>query len=140
MRWLGSARLALLGIFALPGLALGHPAPQPKPQPKPEQDKKAPGKPAATKPQPPWLTPQQAAQRYQEAHKADGDGHYRHAFVAYLEAAETGQGHAQKKLGDIYCRYGPVVKRDYEVSLRWYEKARAQGVRIPKPAAFTKGH
>ncbi len=140
MRWLGGARLALLGIFALPGLALGQPAPQAKPQAKPTLEKKAPRKAAAIKPEPPWLTAQQAAQRYQEALKADRDGHYRHAFVAYLEAAENGHGQAQKKLGDIYSRNGPVVKRDYEVSLRWYEKARAQGVRIPKPAAFTKGH
>jgi hypothetical protein len=43
-------------------------------------------------------------------------------------------------MGDIYSANGPVVKRDYETALRWYEKARAQGVRIPKPPTFTKGH
>ena len=30
--------------------------------------------------------------------------------------------------------------RDYQTSLQWYEKARTQGARIPKPPAFTKGH
>ncbi|MGH6915085.1 MAG: hypothetical protein ACREH3_15445 [Geminicoccales bacterium] len=104
------------------------------------EGKAAPRKAAVTKPEPPWLTPQQATRRYQEATGAERKGHHRHAFVAYLEAAENGHGQAQKKMGDLYSKNGPVVRRDYEVSLRWYEKARAQGVRIPKPPAFTKGH
>ncbi len=102
--------------------------------------KAAPKKIDPAKPEPPWLTPQQATQRYQEATKAERDGFHRHAFVAYLEAAENGHGHAQKKLGDIYSRNGPVVRRDYQTALQWYEKARAQGVPIPKPPAFTRGH
>jgi TPR repeat protein len=92
------------------------------------------------KSEPSWLTPQQATQRYQEGAKAEHEGHHRHAFVAYLEAAENGHGHAQRKMGDIYSRNGPVVRRDYQTALQWYEKARAQGVPIPKPPAFTKGH
>ena len=92
------------------------------------------------KPEPPWLSAQQATHRYQEAAKAERDGHPRHAFVAYLEAAENGHGEAQKKMGDLYSRNGPVVGRDYQTALQWYEKARAQGVPIPKPAVFTKGH
>ena len=102
--------------------------------------KAAPKKSVLAKPEPPWLTPQQATQRYQEAAAAEREGHDRHAFVAYLEAAENGHGQAQKKMGDIYSRNGPVVRRDYQTALQWYEKARAQGVSIPKPAAFTKGH
>ena len=108
------------------------------------QDKKAVEKPrpAAKKKgdEKPWLTPQQAKVRYDEAVKAERSGAQRHAFVAYLEAAENGHGDAQKKMGDIFSKGGPVVKRDYETSLRWYDKARAQGVKIPKPTAFTRGH
>lgn len=128
----------LLPALLLPPVSLAQPAPK-APAKKPDV-KAAARKAESAKPEPAWLTPQQATARYQEALKADRDGHHRHAFVAYLEAAENGHGHAQKKMGDIYSRNGPVVKRDYETSLRWYEKARAQGIRIPKPPAFTKGH
>jgi TPR repeat protein len=102
--------------------------------------KPAPKKIEPAKPEPPWLSPQQATQRYQEATKAEREGFHRRAFVAYLEAAENGHGHAQKKMGDIYSSNGPVVRRDYQTALQWYEKARAQGVPIPKPPAFTRGH
>jgi TPR repeat protein len=134
-------RATLLLALAMPCIALSQALPPTKAKPPQAADKKvASKKTVPAKPEPPWLTVQQATQRYQEAAKAERDGHYRHAFVAYLEAAENGHGQAQKKMGDLYSRNGPVVKRDYQTSLQWYEKARAQGVRIPKPPAFTKGH
>lgn len=135
-------RLAILCLaLAVPFSALAQTTAPTKAKPTQAVAKKtAPKKIEPAKPEPPWLTPQQATQRYQEATKAERDGFHRHAFVAYLEAAENGHGHAQKKLGDIYSRNGPVVRRDYQTALQWYEKARAQGVPIPKPPAFTRGH
>ena len=138
MRELGPQGLALLVALGLSWAVLAQTAPAAKPQG--AQTKSAPKKAPATRQDPTWLTPQQATQRYQEATKAESEGHHRHAFVAYLEAAENGHGNAQKKMGDIYSRHGPVVRRDYQTALQWYEKARAQGVPIPKPPAFTKGH
>lgn len=133
-----SAGRGLVLALLLPAAAFAQPAKAPAKQP--PDVKAAARKAESTKSEPAWLSPQQASARYQEALKADRDGHDRHAFVAYLEAAENGHGQAQKKLGDIYSRNGPVVNRDYEIALRWYEKARAQGIRIPKPPSFTKGH
>jgi TPR repeat protein len=130
---------ALALALLLPALAVAQPAAK-SPAKKAPDVKAAARKAESAKAEPAWLTSRQALARYQEALKADGDGHHRHAFVAYLEAAENGHGHAQKKMGDIYSRNGPVVKRDYETALRWYEKARAQGIPIPKPPSFTKGH
>ena len=134
-------RRALLLALVMPCVALAQSSPSTKANPAPATEKKAAAKKSVpARPEPPWLTAQQAAQRYDEAAEAEREGHHRHAFVAYLEAAENGHGQAQKRLGDLYSRNGPVVKRDYQTSLQWYEKARAQGVRIPKPPAFTKGH
>lgn len=134
-------RALLLLAFALPCAALAQSTPPAKAKPGQATEKKAVAKKIQpVKPEPPWLTPQQATLRFQEGAKAEGDGYHRRAFVAYLEAAENGHGHAQKKMGDIYSRNGPVVRRDYQTALQWYEKARAQGVPIPKPPAFTRGH
>jgi len=138
MRGLGHQGLALLVALGLSWGVLAQTAPTTKPRG--AEKKSAPKKAPVAKPDPAWLTPQQATQRYQEATKAESEGHHRHAFVAYLEAAENGHGAAQKKMGDIYSKHGPVVRRDYQTALHWYEKARAQGVPIPKPPAFTKGH
>jgi len=133
------APVILLLALVVPSVALAQSSSPTKAKPV-QAAKAAPKKIVPVKPEPPWLTPQQATQRYQEATKAERDGFHRHAFVAYLEAAENGHGHAQKKMGDIYSRNGPVVRRDYQTALQWYEKARAQGVPIPKPPAFTRGH
>ena len=54
-------------------------------------------------------------------------------MTAYLAAGEAGNGMAQKRLGDIYNTGNAVVRRDYETALKWYQKARAQGIEIPKP-------
>ena len=54
-------------------------------------------------------------------------------MAAFLAAGDAGHGPAQKRLGDLYNTGNAVLKRDYETALRWYQKAREQGVEIPKP-------
>jgi FimV-like protein len=73
-----------------------------------------------------------AATRYREGLALERRGDQQGAFKAFLDAGEGGHGLAQRKLGEIYDKGGPV-ERDYETSLQWYGKARAQGVPIPKP-------
>lgn len=75
-----------------------------------------------------------AARRYWEGLARERRGDTQGAFKAYLEAGEAGHGLAQRRLGQIYDSGNDVVKRDYEVALKWFQRARAQGVRIPKPA------
>jgi TPR repeat protein len=55
------------------------------------------------------------------------------AFVAYMDAAEGGYPPAQRRLGEIYDSGNSAVKRDYEESIRWYQKAREGGEQIPPP-------
>jgi TPR repeat protein len=40
-------------------------------------------------------------------------------------------------LGQIYDKGNGAVQRDYQASLRWYQKAREQGVEIEKPLPRT---
>jgi FimV-like protein len=75
-----------------------------------------------------------AAKRYWEGLARERRGDTEGAFKAYLEAGEAGHGLAQRRLGQIYDSGNDVVKRDYEVALKWFQRARAQGVSIPKPA------
>lgn len=96
-------------------------------------------KPATVAPKAPEPVPpvppgqEQAARRYREGlaleHKLDEKG----AFAAFLESAEAGYGLAQRRLGEIYDKGNSAVARDYQASLRWYQKAREQGVEIDKP-------
>ncbi len=58
------------------------------------------------------------------------------AFVAFLEAAESGYPPAQRRLGEIFDSGNSVVKRDYEESIRWYQKAREGGEIIPPPKPY----
>ena len=53
------------------------------------------------------------------------------AFTAYLAAAELGHPPAQRKLGEIYDSGNHAVKRNYEESIRWYQKAREGGEDVP---------
>ena len=55
------------------------------------------------------------------------------AFTAYLAAAEQGHPPAQRRLGEIYDSGNSAVKRNYEESIRWYQKAREGGEIIPPP-------
>jgi TPR repeat protein len=85
------------------------------------------------------LSKGQAARRYREGldhQKARKD---RAALNAFQEAAEAGNGLAQKRLAEIYDRGNSATKRDYETALHWYEKARAQGIELQKPQAPIKG-
>ena len=77
-----------------------------------------------------------ATTQYRQGLALERRGDERGAFRAFLDAGEGGHGLAQLKLGEIYDKGGPV-ERDYETSLKWYEKARAQGVAIPKSAVRT---
>ncbi len=115
------------------------PVPPPPPPPAPVAPEPTPPKPQPEQPPKPAarsqssLTTQQAAERFQEGQKLEQGGDMRAAMQAYLAAGEAGLGIAQKRLGDIYNTGNAVVARDYEIALRWYQKARAQGIEIPKP-------
>lgn len=62
-------------------------------------------------------------------HRGDDKG----ALIAFLDAAEQGYPPAQRRLGEIYDSGNAAVKRDYEESIRWYQKAREGGEVIPPP-------
>lgn len=102
-----------------PQVASAKPAPQLAPRPAP------------TAPVP--LGQEEAARRYREGlaleHKGDDKG----ALEAFLVAGEAGYGPAQRRLGQIYDKGNGAVQRDYQAALRWYQKARDQGVAIDKP-------
>jgi len=76
---------------------------------------------------------EEAERRYKDGLAADHRGDAVAAFNAYLEAGESGHGLAQRKLGEIYDRGTAAVRRDYETALQWYQKAREQGVAVPRP-------
>jgi len=73
----------------------------------------------------------QAAERHVQGLRLEQRGDDKGAFSAFLEAAEGGYAPAQRRLGEIYDIGNSAVKRNYEESIRWYEKARAGGERIP---------
>lgn len=77
------------------------------------------------------------ALRYQQGIALEKRGDETGAFKAYLEAGEGGYGLAQRKLGEIYDN-GDGVTRDYQRSLKWYQKARAQGVPVPSPITHSR--
>ena len=75
----------------------------------------------------------QAANRHAAGLLMERRGDQKGAFVAFLEAAERGYPPAQRRLGEIYDSGNSAVKRDYEESIRWYQKAREGGEQIPPP-------
>lgn len=75
-----------------------------------------------------------AARRYWEGLARERRGDTEGAFKAFLDAGEAGHGLAQRRLGQIYDAGNDAVKRDYGTALQWYQKAREQGIPIPKPA------
>jgi pilus assembly protein FimV len=83
------------------------------------------------------LGQEQAARRYREGLALEHKGDDRGALQAFLESGEAGYGLAQRKLGQIYDKGNGAVQRDYQASLRWYQKAREQGVEIDKPLPRT---
>ena len=76
---------------------------------------------------------EEAIRRYREGLALERKGDDQGALKAYLEAGEAGYGVAQRKLGQIYDKGNTAVQRDYQTSLRWYQKAREQGIEIDKP-------
>ena len=75
----------------------------------------------------------EAAQRFAAGQAMEQRKDEKGAFVAYLDAAEGGYPPAQRRLGEIYDSGNSAVKRDYEESIRWYQKAREGGEQIPPP-------
>lgn len=80
-----------------------------------------------------------AAARYREARALERKGDGLAAVLAYEEAARAGHGRAQMRLAEIYDKGNTAVKRDYAKALHWYEKARAQGLPVPKPHPYVTG-
>ena len=78
-----------------------------------------------------------AARRYQEGLALERKQDEQGAFHAFLEAGEAGYGPAQRRLGQIYDTGNSAVKRDYQASIRWYQKAREQGIEVGKPMQRT---
>jgi len=96
---------------------------------KPAPAEKVPAKPPAGS----SLAAEGAAKRYREGLGMERRGDHRGALAAFLEAGEAGNGLAQRRLGQIYDKGNAAVPRDYQASLKWYQKAREQGVEIDKP-------
>ncbi len=78
-----------------------------------------------------------AARRYQEGLALERKQDEKGAFQAFLEAGEAGYGPAQRRLGQIYDTGNSAVRRDYQASIQWYQKARAQGIEVGKPLQRT---
>ena len=74
-----------------------------------------------------------ASQRHASGLALERRGDDKGAYIAFLEAAEGGYPPAQVKLGEIYDSGSAAVERNYPESIRWYEKARANGAVIPPP-------
>ena len=74
-----------------------------------------------------------AASRHYDAQLMESRGDERGAYIAYREAAENGYPPAQRRLGEIYDSGNSVVARNFEESIRWYQKAREGGEQIPAP-------
>ena len=85
------------------------------------------------------LTIGQAAGLYREGLAHEKKGNNRAALGLFLEAGEAGYGLAQMKLAETYDRGNSAVKRDYQTALHWYERARSQGIEVPKPLPPIKG-
>ena len=89
----------------------------------------APAKPAVA----PSPAGEDAIRRYREGLALERKGDDGGALKAFLESGEAGYGVAQRKLGQIYDKGNSAVERDFQASVRWYQKAREQGIEIDKP-------
>jgi TPR repeat protein len=76
------------------------------------------------------LAPSEAEARYQDGLRLERGGDLHAAVNAYLAAAVSGHGMAQRKLGDIYGTGKGGIERDYMASLKWYERSQEQGIEI----------
>jgi pilus assembly protein FimV len=125
-------------LSALRALPTPAPVATPTPaEPSVTSAARAPEAPAALapprRPAPGLLDAQEAERRYRVGLAMERAGDERGALQAFLEAGESGHGLAQKKLGEIYDRGNSATSRDYQTALRWYQKAREQGIEVPKP-------
>ena len=80
-----------------------------------------------------------AEQRYRDGVNAEGAKDHKGAFDAYLEAGELGHALAEMRLGELYDRGSPAVKRDMQESARWFQRARDQGAPVRKPETRSVG-
>jgi TPR repeat protein len=119
---------AALLVFVSAGPAFGQ-------TPSPDADRKT----KSENVKAPATVPDTAIARYREARALERKGDERGALLAYEESAEAGYGRAQMRLAEIYDRGNTAVKRDYAKALHWYEKARAQGLHVPKPHPYVTG-
>ena len=79
------------------------------------------------------------AQRHVSGLALEHGGDEQGAFIAFLDAAEQGYPPAQRRLGEIYDSGNSAVKRNFEESIRWYQKAREGGEVIPAPKPYPYG-
>ena len=85
----------------------------------------------------PTLPCDDAEALYLAAQNLERNGDLKESFRIFKQAGECGYGLAQRKLGDLYGTGNEAVFRDYQTSLRWYRKARDQGIEIPnKPPRY----
>lgn len=123
--------------------------PRPRPKPKPQAMPPAEHYPMVAKrlvlpapaPAPKQLlTPAQAAARHHDGLMAEEAGDDRTALRAFTDAAHSGHGPAQLKLGELYDRGNAAIERDYATSLGWYQKARENGMPVAHPHVYPEGH
>ena len=77
------------------------------------------------------MSHEEGARRHAAGLALEHRGDHKSAFLAFTDAAEGGYPPAQRRLGEIYDLGNSAVKRDYEESIRWYQKAREGGEDIP---------
>ena len=111
-------------LMAMPMAVLPPPAARPAPGVAPPADKPLSGA---------SLSRSEATRRFREGLALERGGDDKDALRAFLDAAESGHGPAQRKLGEIYDKGNSAVERDYETALKWYQRAREQGIEIRKP-------
>ena len=69
---------------------------------------------------------QEAIESYKNARLAYQNRDYQKAFKEFTELANSGNKKAQNYLGVMY-ENGYGVSRDFDVAIRWYQKAINQG-------------
>lgn len=74
---------------------------------------------------------QAGARLHAEGLAQEKRGNEQGAFIAFLEAAESGHPPSQRRLGEIYDNGNSAVERDYVKSIIWYQRARDNGEPIP---------
>ncbi|NTV96896.1 MAG: sel1 repeat family protein [Thiobacillus sp.] len=67
----------------------------------------------------------------QQAQGLEEMGYLPVAIKLYKDACLGGDGHACKRLGEIYIQGSEGVERDYAESVRWYGRARQLGIAVP---------